>query len=76
MSCGVGRRCGSDPVLLWLWCRLAAIALIRTQAWEHPYDTGTALKGKKQKSKFKQHPKPVCWFLKGEHMTLVKFKTL
>ena len=19
VSCGVGRRCGSDPVLLWLW---------------------------------------------------------
>ena len=22
MSCGVGRRHGSDPELLWLWCRL------------------------------------------------------
>ena len=29
MSCGVGRRCGSDPVLLWLRCRPAAVALIR-----------------------------------------------
>ena len=28
MSCGVGRRRGSDPVLLWLWCRLAAVAPI------------------------------------------------
>ena len=28
MSCGVGGRCGSDLVWLWLWCRLAAIALI------------------------------------------------
>ena len=25
MSCGVGCRCSSDPTLLWLWCRLAAI---------------------------------------------------
>ena len=21
VSCGVGRRCGSDPMLLWLWRR-------------------------------------------------------
>ena len=27
MSCGVGvgHRCGSDPVLLWLWHRLVAV---------------------------------------------------
>ena len=24
MSCGVGRICGLDPVLLWLWCRPTA----------------------------------------------------
>ena len=29
MSCGVGHRHGSDPALLWLWCRLVAKALIR-----------------------------------------------
>ena len=40
MSCGVGRRCGSNPVLLWLWCRLATTALIRPLAWEPPYATG------------------------------------
>ena len=28
LSCGVGRRCGMDPVLLWLWCRPAAVAWI------------------------------------------------
>ena len=27
MSCGVGHRLGSDPALLWLWCRPAATAL-------------------------------------------------
>ena len=26
MSCGAGHRCGSDPVWLWLCCRLAATA--------------------------------------------------
>ena len=28
VSCGVGRRHGLDPTLLWLWCRPAATALI------------------------------------------------
>ncbi|RKM63566.1 hypothetical protein C0215_19860 [Clostridioides difficile] len=33
-----------DPVLLWLWCRPVAIALIRPLAWEPPYAMGGALK--------------------------------
>ena len=44
VSCGVGHRHGSDPVLLWLWCRPAATALIRPLAWESPYAMGVALK--------------------------------
>ena len=28
VSCGVGRRHGWDPPLLWLWCRLAPTAPI------------------------------------------------
>ena len=31
-SCGVGRRRGSDPALLWLWRRLMATAPIRPLA--------------------------------------------
>ena len=46
MSCGVGRRHGSDLPLLWLWPRLAAIALIQPLAWEPPYPASVALKGK------------------------------
>ena len=42
MSCGVGRRLGSDPALLWLWCKLAATAPIRPLAWEPPYAAGAA----------------------------------
>ena len=34
MCCGVGRRRGSDPALLWLWSRLAATAPIRPLATE------------------------------------------
>ena len=37
VSCGVDYRLGSDPVLLWLWCRPVAAALIRPLAWEPPY---------------------------------------
>ena len=36
VSSGVGRRRGSDLVLLWLWCRLAATAPILPLAWEPP----------------------------------------
>ena len=47
MSCGVGRRHGSDLVLLWLWHRLAATAPIRLLAREPPYATGEAVERKK-----------------------------
>ena len=40
----MGCRLGSDPVLLWLWHRLAAIAPTRPLAWEPPYAVGMALK--------------------------------
>ena len=53
MSCGVGRRHGSDLALLWLWHRLAAIALIRSLAWEPPYAAGAALKGQNTKKQTK-----------------------
>ena len=49
MSCGVGRRHGSDMVLLWLWRSLAAVAPIRPLAWEPLYAMGVALKSKKNK---------------------------
>ena len=56
MNCGVGRRCGLDLVLLWLWCRPAAIAPIQPLAWEPPYDSGMALKSK---IKTKTNPKNI-----------------
>ena len=43
MSCGVGRRRGLVPTLLWLWYRLSATAPIRPLAWETPYAKGAAL---------------------------------
>ena len=44
VSCGVGRRCGLDPALLWLWHRPAVTAPIGPLAWEPPYAVGEALK--------------------------------
>ena len=54
MSCGVGGRHGSDPALLWLWRRPAAVALIRPLTWAPPYVAGAALKSKKKKKKKKK----------------------
>ena len=55
-SGGVGHRRSSDPALLWLWCKLAAIALIWSLAWEPLYATGATLKRqKKKKEKKKRH---------------------
>ena len=51
MSCGVGCRRGSDPALLWLWCRAPAIALIEPLAWEPQYAMGVALKRQKKEKK-------------------------
>ena len=51
MSCDVGHRHSSDPELLWLWCRLAAAALIQPLAWELPYVAGMALKKQKNNKK-------------------------
>ena len=47
MSCGVGRRHGSD--LVWLGRRPVATALIGPLAWEPPYAAGAALEKKKIK---------------------------
>ena len=50
MSCGIGRRRGLDPTLLWLRCRSAAAAPDRPLAWELPYAVGGALKRQKEKT--------------------------
>ena len=56
VSCSVGHRDGSDPMLLWLWRRLAAAALIGPLAWELPYAMGAALKRLKKKKKQQKKP--------------------
>ena len=51
MSSGVGHRRGSDPVLLWLWHRLAATAPIGPLALEPPYVSGATLEKAKRQNK-------------------------
>ena len=48
MSCDVGCRCGFDLVLLWLWCRPVAIALIQLLDCELPYAAEFALEKAKE----------------------------
>jgi len=47
MSCGVGHSRGSDPMLLWLWCGLVAVAVIQLT-----HAASMALKSKKKKKDF------------------------
>ena len=54
MSCGVGRRLGLDPELLWLCHRPATTAPIRPLAWEPPYAAGAARKKAKRPKKRKK----------------------
>ena len=56
MSCGVGRICGSDPVLLWLWHRLVATTPIGPPSLELPYAPAAALKKKRQRHKPSSQP--------------------
>ena len=44
-------------MLLWLWGRPAATALIRPLAWEPPYAAGAALKRQEKKKKKKKERK-------------------
>ena len=46
MSCGVGCRCDLDQESLWLWRRLATVALKWPLAREHSYAMGVSLKRK------------------------------
>jgi len=52
VSCGVGRRHGSDPALLWLWRRPVGPAPMRPLVGEPPYAVGAALEKAKKKKFF------------------------
>jgi hypothetical protein len=46
---------GRETELAWLWCRPAALALIRPLTWEPLYDVGAFLKLKPKNKKGKNH---------------------
>ena len=69
MSCAVGHRHGSDPELLWLWHRPAAVALIRPPAWERPHALGAALKQQQQQQ---QNKTPTMHCHPGKMVTIKK----
>ena len=49
VSCSAGHRRHSDPIWLWLCCRPAATAPLRSLAWELAYAACSDLKSKKNK---------------------------
>lgn len=55
VSSGVGGGWSSDPPLLWLWCRLAAAALIQPLAWEVPHAADVTIKRKEKRRFSPQH---------------------
>ena len=59
MRYGVRHRRGLDLALLWLWSRLAAVALIGLIAWEPPYAMGEAPKKQNKKKKVVFFPKAI-----------------
>ena len=70
MSCGVDCRCGLDPALLWLWCRLVATAPIGPLAWEPPNAAGAAQEmAKRQKNKNKSK---ITHFDSAKHWYVIK----
>ena len=79
MNFSVGCRLGLDPVLLWLWCRLAAVAPIRPLAWKLPYAMGVALKKKttdQKKKKATSNWYILLMLIKTEWLKLSRQETL
>ena len=68
VGCGLGRKCSSDPSLLWPWPRLATAASLRPLAWELPYAMGAALKKREKQNKQtnkKNRKKEFLWWFSG-----------
>ena len=61
----LGHRHGSDPVLLWLWHRLAPADPNRPPVWELPYATCAALKSQKKKKRKRKKVDLKCINTKG-----------
>ena len=62
-SSGVGHRRGLDPMVLWLWCRLAAVALIQPLAPGNFHMCRCGPKKAKKKKKKKKSFLSICLWL-------------
>ena len=51
MSCGVGRRCGLDLVLVGMWCCLEVGLCFSHDGWKVQKNDGVRKKKKKKKKK-------------------------
>ena len=66
-----------DPVLLWLWCRPAAAALIPSLAWEFLHAAaGSALKSKKKKRRRLPHTNSAQILVYSMYLTHTKHPNL
>ena len=67
VSCDVGRKRGSDLILMWLWQwpTPAAVVLIGPLAWEPSYALGGAQKRKKKKKEKKLSSVFVSYFVES-----------
>ena len=72
MSCGVGGRCSLDLILLWLWRRPVATALIQPLAWAPPYAAGVTLKSQKRKKERKNLFKAKSMFTYFTRIHIIK----
>ena len=63
-----------DPALLWLWCRLAAAALIQPLAWALPYAVGVALKIQKKKETLKVAV--LLFFISGRLFPIIHYQII
>ena len=59
-------RCGLDPVLLWLWCRLGSFSFYLTPSLGTSYAAGAVLKRKKKKNHL-----CICWQLYEAGTTII-----
>ena len=65
MSCGVGCRWGLNLVLLWLWCRPAAVGPIQPLAWQFHTPQVQPLKKKERKKEKGKEDTPEEFLLCG-----------
>ena len=76
VTCSVGCRHCSEPLLLWLWCRPVATVLIRPLAWEPPYAVGAAVEKPKSQKKRRLRETPLAFLEENFHTSSTSYLVL